>query len=135
MLGREILLRFPAAGGEMVVLIVASNPALSVIWAKHLERQGHVVMLVHSQDAAVDYMSENDVDVIVLDLMLEDGAALAVADYASYRHPCAAIVFVTKSTFFSDGSIFNHIPNAAAFVEEQTPPGDLAAIVEYHGRV
>ena len=118
----------------MVVLIVASNPALSVIWARHLERQGHSVSLVHSQDAAVDYMSENNVDVIVLDLMLEDGAALAVADYASYRHPGSAIVFTTNSTFFSDGSIFNHIPNAAAFVEEQTPPGDLAAIVEYHGR-
>ena len=119
----------------MVVLIVASNPALSVIWAKHLERQGHDVVLVHSQDAAVSFMSECSVDVIVLDLMLEDGAALAVADYASYRRPEAAIVFVTNTTFFSDGSIFNHIPNAAAFIGEQTPPGDLAALVEYHGRV
>ena len=119
----------------MVVLIVASNPALSLIWARHLERQGHAVALVHSQDDAVSYMAENHVDVIVLDLMLEDGAALAVADYASYRHPQSAIVFTTNTTFFSDGSIFNHIPNAAAFVEEQTPPGDLAAIVEYHGRV
>ncbi len=119
----------------MVVLIVASNPALSVIWARHLERQGHSVVLVHSQDTAVNFMSENAVDVIVLDLMLEDGAALAVADYASYRHPQSVIVFTTNTTFFSDGSIFNHIPNAAAFVEEQTPPGDLAAIVEYHGRV
>lgn len=118
----------------MVVLIVASNPALSVIWARHVERQGRRVVLVHSQDAAVAYMAEHSVDVIVLDLMLEDGAALAVADYASYRHPQSAIVFVTNSTFFSDGSIFNHIPNAAAFVEEQTPPGDLAAIVAYHGR-
>ena len=118
----------------MVVLIVASNPALSVIWAKHLERQGHDVVLVHSQDAAVMYVAEYAVDVIVLDLMLEEGAALAVADYVSYRRPDAAIIFVTNTTFFSDGSIFNHIPNAAAFVEEQTPPGDLAAIVEYHGR-
>ncbi|MDJ1017321.1 MAG: response regulator [Paracoccaceae bacterium] len=119
----------------MVVLIVASNPALSVIWARYLERQGHEVVLLHSQAAAVAYMRDNDVDVIILDLMLEDGAAIAVADYASYRHPSSAVVFVTNSTFFSDGSIFNHIPNAAAFVEEQTPPGDLAAIVEYHGRV
>ena len=117
-----------------MVLIVASNPALSVIWSRHLERLGHEVVLVHSQDAAVSYMADHPVDVIVLDLMLEDGAALAVADYANYRHPLAAVVFVTKSTFFSDGSIFNLMPNAAAFIEEQTPPGDLAAIVEYHGR-
>ncbi len=74
------------------------------------------------------------VDVIVLDLMLEYGSAIAVADYASYRWPETRVVFVTNSTFFSDGSIFNHIPNAVALVQEQTPPCDLAAIVEYHGR-
>ena len=117
-----------------MVLIVASNPTLSVIWAKFLERQGHKVTLVHSQDAAVAYMTEHPVNVIVLDIMLSDGAAIAVADYASYRRPDAAIVFVTRSTFFSDGSVFDHFPNAAAFVEERTPPGDLAAIVAYHGR-
>ena len=134
MLGKNSAAAGAAEGEYVVVLIVASNPALSVIWARHLERLGQKVMLVHSQDAAVAYMIDHRVDVIVLDLMLEDGAALAVADFASYRHPDSVIVFVTNSTFFSDGSIFNHIPNAAALVEEQTPPGDLAAIIEYHGR-
>ena len=118
----------------MVVLIVASNPDLTRIWARHLERSGHRTVVVHAQEDAVSYLRLNDVDVIVLDLMLEFGSAIAVADYASYRLPNARVVFVTKSTFFSDGSIFNHIPNAAALVEEQTPPCDIAAIVEYHGR-
>ena len=79
-------------------------------------------------------LSQIAVDVIVLDLMLTNGSAIAVADYASYRWPDTRVVFVTNSTFFSDGSIFNHVPNAAAMVTEQTPPNDLAAIVEYHGR-
>lgn len=118
----------------MVVLIVANNPQLSRIWARHLERLNHRVDTVHSQDEAVTVLAEQTADVIVLDLTLEDGSALAVADYASYRRPEARIVFVTNSTFFSDGSIFNHIPNAAALVQEETPPDDLAAIVEYHGR-
>ena len=118
----------------MVVLIVASNPELSRIWARHLERLGHQTVLVHAQEDAVNYLRLHVVDVIVLDLMLEYGSAIAVADYASYRWPETRVVFVTNSTFFSDGSIFNHIPNAAALVQEQTPPRDLAAIVEYHGR-
>ena len=118
----------------MVVLIVASNPELSRIWARHLERLGHQTVVVHAQEDAVTYLRLNVVDVIVLDLMLEYGSAIAVADYASYRWPETRVVFVTNSTFFSDGSIFNHIPNAVALVQEQTPPCDLAAIVEYHGR-
>ncbi|MEM9971351.1 MAG: response regulator [Pseudomonadota bacterium] len=118
----------------MVVLIVANNPNLSRIWSRHLERLGHEVGIVFSQDDAVAHLAETYADVIVLDLTLEDGSALAVADYASYRHPNARVVFVTNTTFFSDGSIFKHVPNAAAMVKEETPPADLAAIVEYHGR-
>jgi CheY-like chemotaxis protein len=118
----------------MVVLIVANNPDQARIWSRHLERQGNDVTVVHSQADAANYMRDHGVDVIVLDLNLEQGSALAIADYASYRWPVARIVFVSNSTFFSDGSIFNHIQNAAAMVPEQTPPNDLAAIVEYHGR-
>lgn len=118
----------------MVVLIVATIPDLARLWARHLERIGHVAVVVHSQDDAVEFLRHSDAEVIVLDLMLEDGSAIAVADYASYRRPSAKVIFVTNSTFFSDGSIFNHIPNAAAMIKTQTPPNDLAAIVEYHGR-
>ena len=118
----------------MVVLIVANNPELSRIWSRHLERLGHEVSVVFSQAEAANYMRVHSVDVIVLSLDLEDGSAIAIADYASYRWPNARVVFVTNTTFFSDGSIFNHIPHAAAMLPAQTPPNDLAAIVEYHGR-
>lgn len=71
---------------------------------------------------------------IVLDLMLSKGSAFSVADYASYRRPGTKIVFVTKTSFFSDGSLFRHVPNTAAILQEDAPPSDLAAIVAYHGR-
>jgi len=118
----------------MVVLIVANNPDLARIWSRHLVRLGNEVTVVHSQADAAECMRLYTVDVIVLDLNLERGSAIAIADYASYRRPEARVVFVSNSTFFSDGSIFNHIPNAAAMVPEETPPNDLAAIVEYHAR-
>lgn len=117
-----------------MILIVASNPELSRIWAGHLERQGESVSVVASEREAVAHLRDHGADVIVLDVMLKDGSPFAVADVASYRHPDARIVFVTKSTFFSDGSLFTHIPNTAAVLQEQTPPNDLAAIVAYHGR-
>ena len=120
--------------GPKVVLIVATYPELARIWRRYIERLGPRVDVVTSQEEAVAYLADNPVDVIVLDLMLQEGSAIAVADYASYRRPGARVVFVNNSTFFSDGSIFDHIPNAAAVVRHRTPPNDLAAIVAYHGR-
>ncbi len=72
-------------------------------------------------------------DVIVLDLILSDGSAFAVADFSSYRQPDAKVIFVTNSTFFSDGSIFRHIPNACAMVPAETRPEDIGALVEHYG--
>ena len=118
----------------MIILIAASDAGLAKIWSKHLERLGAITFAVQSQSDAVAFLRNNKVDVIVLDLMLSEGSAIAVADYTSYRWPRTKVVFVTNTTFFSDGSIFNHIPNAAAFLKEQTPPDDLAAIVEYHAK-
>lgn len=116
----------------MRVLIVESNPDLGWLWKRHLERLGGEVFLAASQDEAIDILRENSVAVIILDLVLDEGSAFAIADFASYRQPDTRVVFVTNTTFFSDGSIFQHIPNAAAFVQSETPPDDLAAIVQHY---
>lgn len=117
----------------MKVLIVESRPELSMLWTRHLERQGYAVTQACSQDESVAYLSKDEADIIVLDLVLEDGSALAVADFASYRQPDARVIFVTDTTFFSDGSIFNHASNACAFLPSGTPPEDLAAMVAHYG--
>jgi len=117
----------------MKVLIVESRPELGTLWSRHLERQGYAVTQVLSQDDAVCYLSNDQADIIVLDLVLSQGSALAVADFASYRQPDARIIFVTDTTFFSDGSIFNHASNACAFLPAGTPPEDLAAMVAHYG--
>lgn len=118
----------------MKVLIVESTPELGALWARHLERQGMEVTLATSADRAVFLIAEHAFDAIILDLVLTDGSALAVADYAQYRRPGIGVVFVTDTTFFSDGSIFNLTPNARALVGKETPPGDLAAMVAHYAR-
>lgn len=117
-----------------MILIVASNEELSSVWARHLERQHYGVHVVTSQDDAVEFLCEEEPEVLVLDVMLDDGSAIATADFASYRRPNTRIVFVTRSSFFSDGSLFQHIPNTCAIIPERTDPTDLAEIVAYHGR-
>ncbi|MDO6591015.1 hypothetical protein DS901_16100 [Loktanella sp. D2R18] len=118
----------------MHVLIAQSDINLGRLWKRHLERLRAQVTLVQSGDAAISALEDQVFDVIVLDLVLREGSALAVADVASYRQPKANVVFVTNTSFFSDGSIFNHSPNARAFIESTTSPNDLAAIVDHYGQ-
>jgi DNA-binding response OmpR family regulator len=117
----------------MHVLIVEGDRSLSELWKRHLERQGARVSTATSQIGAVELLQREAVSVIVLSLDLTEGSAFAVADFASYRCPDVRVIFVTRSTFFSDGSIFRLIPNTAAYIAAQTPPEDIAAIVEHHG--
>ena len=119
----------------MKVLVVESDPRLGWVWSRHLERLGAEVRLVATADAAVADLSAHPCDAVVIDLMLEGQGALAVADIARFRRPEAKVIFVTNSTFFSDGSIFRLVPNAAAFLQADTPPEDLAVIVQHYARL
>ena len=117
----------------MNVLIVESRRELGALWMRHLQRQGASLTLAHGQEAAIEALQNADFDILVLDIVLGDGSALAVSDYANYRRPEARVVFVTDTTFFSDGSIFAHCSNARAFLPSSTPPEDLVAMIEHYG--
>ena len=84
----------------MNVLIVERQQELGQLWKRHLLRQGLSVDLVTSQNAAIEALCCCAYDLIVLDLVLEDGGALSVADFASYRRPEARVIFVTNTSFF-----------------------------------
>ncbi|WP_040818884.1 response regulator [Litoreibacter arenae] len=120
----------------MEVLIVENGGGLGQLWADHVGRLGCQVQLVHTQTDAEALLREQSFDVLVINLNLRPhaGDASAIADYASFRRPEAKVVFVTSSSFFSDGSIFRYMPNACAMVPSSTLPADLAAVVEYHAR-
>jgi len=118
---------------EMRVLIVKENPDIGLVWRSYLERRGCIVDLAECQSGAIQTLRDHVVDIIVLDLVLEQGSAFAIADFCSYRQPSAKIIFVTSSNFFSDGSIFQHIPNACAMLPAEVSPEDLGALVEHYG--
>jgi len=117
----------------MQVLIVESNASLGFIWRKHLERLGHDVILAPRQSDAIAAIRDHSPEIVILDLVLEQASALAIADFASYRAPQARVIFVSAGSFFSDGSIFSLAQNACAFLPAGVQPEDLCAMVEYYG--
>ena len=118
----------------MKVLIVESNAALGSLWQRHMQRQGMTVCMTTDQAGAVNVLDTQGFDVIILDLVLDNGSAFAVADLASYRYPETKVIFVTNTSFFSDGSIFELSANACAHLQSDIPPEDLTAMVEHMGR-
>ena len=84
--------------------------------------------------AARERLEETTYEVILLDVMLDDGEGLCVADFARYRCPQTRVVFVSSSGFFSDGSIFRLSPNARAFLPCSTPPDDLSTMIEHYAK-
>ena len=116
----------------MNILIVESNADLALLWAAPLRANGCHVAIARGQREAVDHLRLHQTDVIVLDLTLDEGAALAVSDFAQYRQPQTRILAVTRDRFFSDGSIFEHIGNARALLPRSMSPGDISAVVEHY---
>ncbi|UYV37948.1 VpsR-related response regulator [Rhodobacteraceae bacterium D3-12] len=119
----------------MRALIVESATELAQLWQRHLERAGIETRLATGQTDAVAHLQQTTFDILILDLVLTEGSAIAIADFANYKQPHARVISVTNTSFFSDGSIFQHLPNACAFVQSDAPPDDLLAMVEHYGRV
>lgn len=117
----------------MKALIVESSRELGALWKRHLERQGIEVRHATGQAEAVEFLENDRFEILVIDLVLEQGSPLAIADFAHFRQPEARVIFVTNTSFFSDGSIFQHSPNACAFMQTDAPPDDLVAMVEHYG--
>lgn len=119
----------------MKILIVESDAKLGGVWQAHMVRQGHAADLAQDQHDAACALERDMFDIIILDVVLARGSAFAVADLAVLRNPEVRIIFVTSTSFFSDGSIFALNANACAFVQTDTPPEDLTAMAEHFAGV
>jgi DNA-binding NtrC family response regulator len=117
----------------MSVLIVESNAGLGGLWQDHMRRMGLSVALVADAEAAVAIVDgAAPPDVLIVDLDLPAGQALALADYAGFRRPGLRVIFVTAGRFFSDGSVFCLNGNAVAHLPVTIAPQDLSTIADYH---
>ena len=83
----------------MNVLIVESEPELGRLWQRYLERQGAHVKLALGQDQAIAAILSETFDIMVLDVVLDQGSSFAISDFASFRCPGLKVIFVTSTSF------------------------------------
>ncbi|MEE9454522.1 MAG: response regulator [Paracoccaceae bacterium] len=116
----------------MRILLVQHNKGLSEMWSLFLRKQGLEVVQAFTQSEAVEQLMFDSFDALILDIVLPDGGAIAISDYATYRQPDVPIIAVTSSSFFSDGSIFELMPNAKSLMRTPLRPDDLVAVLEHY---
>jgi DNA-binding NtrC family response regulator len=112
---------------------VHANSDLAGIWARFLEREGVACRLALTVPEAFDALRAAPFDALVLDVELPDGGGLAVADFAAYRYPDMPVIAVTARGFFSDGAIFELIPNARGLLHAPLKVEDMAALISHYG--
>jgi len=115
----------------MNILVVQDNTDLGEIWSRFLTRRGMEVDLASTEAEAIELLSSQDYDCMIVEPALKDGGGIPVTDFATYRNPDISILAVTKSTFFSDGSIFAMIPNARGFLRTPVRPDDIGAYMDH----
>lgn len=118
----------------MDVLLVDSDAHRRSLWAQGLDESSWRVHHATTAQQAIDLLDSRAVHVIVLNLDIDGGGALAVPVYAGYRQPAARVIVVTSLPMFRDGSIFGLCGNACAFLDASAPPHDIAVLVDHHGR-
>jgi DNA-binding NtrC family response regulator len=117
----------------MNVMILETDSNIGLIWQRHLERYGVSSVLISNEADAVQHLQRFPVDVLVINLLAEVDSSLALTDLATYKNPDVAIIGVTARNFFSDGSLFDVIPNMRGFLGAPVKLDDLTALVQHYG--
>ena len=83
----------------MRVLVVEIHFESGCLWERALQRSGADVCFARSQSEAVKALMQDEFDIIVLDLVLKNGSAFAISDFANYRRPKGACGFCDQYKF------------------------------------
>lgn len=115
----------------MKCLVADDNADLARLWALAIEADGHDVTVCTDGDAAVNQMRVQDFDLLILDLFMPGGGALALARVAVYNNPAAQVLVVTGADCFAFGELLEMGDNIAMVLRKPVSPTDLRSYVAH----
>lgn len=115
----------------MTVLLIAGETMPHEAWAQELKTADLKCTVVTDCHAASRFCLTHSLDVVVMDLHLPGGGVLALADLIVLRNPDVPIIPINTGEVFSDGCLFDVVPNARFMVTPETSGADLTQYVLY----
>ncbi|MCI0545910.1 MAG: sigma-54 dependent transcriptional regulator [Candidatus Rokubacteria bacterium] len=77
------------------VLVVDNDPEMVTLLRRHLESEGLAVCTAGSGEAAIEAAQSQDLDVILTDLIMDDGGGMEVLAAAQRTRPGARVILMT----------------------------------------
>ena len=115
----------------MKILIYEETRTIGLVWKRFLTRFNFEVFLSSQINDAAEILSQGGIDTFIVDASTGMRAVATLSDLASFSNPDISIIAVTSGRFFTDGAIFNLVPNLRSCVTTDIAPDDLAAMVEH----
>ena len=117
----------------MRVLVLEDDPILRSVWADTLGDEGFEVHEAAEAAEAIALIARQRFEVLVLDLMLDEGTSESVSSYAKVVAPHAFVVLVTGSGLFPNGEHRHEMPGVDWLLRKPVAIADLAAVVAHAG--
>ncbi|MEL6452053.1 MAG: response regulator [Pseudomonadota bacterium] len=114
-----------------LVLLLEDDPYLQFTFTEALRDAGHEVLVASDNDEAMSELRRSTPDVLVLDLMINDGFSTDVANYAVYSAPQAEVIFMTGSGLFPKGELFGMSRNARLVLRKPVKMDELTTMVAH----
>lgn len=113
------------------VLLLEDDEGFSFTLQEALRLAGHKVVAVSKCEDAIAALKRQVPDVMVLDLMIGLDMSMNVASYAAYAAPEAEIIFVTGSTLFPSGELFEMVDNARWILRKPVKVADFTRLIDH----
>ncbi|WP_425041052.1 response regulator [Primorskyibacter sp. S187A] len=112
-------------------MLLEDDAGLRFTFSAGLESAGHDVIALSSCSEAIQALKTFKPDVLVLDLLIDDGSSIEVASFANYAAPEAEVVYVTGSGMFPRGELFNMVNNLRWVLRKPIQIADLNDMISH----
>lgn len=115
----------------MKLLILEENEHLRSLWSSAITSSEIEVVTASNLSQAQAAVFYDKFDIIIMNVQMDRNRALMLSDMATFRNPDVSIICVSNDSFFSDGTLFDLIPNVRSVVTHAVKPQDLGAMVRH----
>jgi DNA-binding NtrC family response regulator len=113
------------------ILLLEDDLGLQFTFRAALEEQGHDVITASNCAEAIKALQVHKPDVLILDLMVGSEISINVASFAAYKLPDTEVVYVTGSSLFSQGELFELSRNIRWVLRKPVPLRELTSMVQH----